>query len=374
MATLVKQSGRYYLQFYDKNRTPKRKKTSLKTSRKRPAKAKQRELEDAFVEGRYDPWVDDPFSYDRPSVEDMDLSEAQERFLQRKEKDGRSSNTIRTYREVLNTVARTAGEDCRIRTINASLLRDVIRDPSISKATQHKRYGHLNTFFRWCVKESLLRENPLTDVAKPDKPHKLPKAIHKDELKALCDALREDYEMKRSKGFVQEGEMIWRIPLFWFAFYTGMRASELARLRWRDVGTDKHLIYIRKQKNKKEQTIPFNTKAQEALSGVRGGTPNDYVFRSPYFSDKKRSTRCFRERASKAFRKAHKLAGLRSSLSFHSLRHGFCTMLAEAGCSAVVIKEAARHADLSTSMHYVHLTRSKLRIDIDDALDDSQGR
>lgn len=54
MATLVKQQGRFYLQFYDAERSPTRKKVPLKTTRKGPAQVKQRELEDAYVEGRYD--------------------------------------------------------------------------------------------------------------------------------------------------------------------------------------------------------------------------------------------------------------------------------------------------------------------------------
>ena len=74
MATLLKQSGRYYLQFYNSSKDPSRKKVSLKSKRKRAAKKKQRELEDAFVEGRYDPWRDDPFSYGEPDVECLSLA------------------------------------------------------------------------------------------------------------------------------------------------------------------------------------------------------------------------------------------------------------------------------------------------------------
>jgi site-specific recombinase XerD len=59
-------------------------------------------------------------------------------------------------------------------------------------------------------------------------------------------------------------------------------------------------------------------------------------------------------------------AGIDRPITFHSLRHSFCTMLAEAGKSAIVIKEAARHADVSTSMRYVHIANNHLRAEIDD--------
>jgi len=216
----------------------------------------------------------------------------------------------------------------------------------------------------------MLRKNPIKRLEKPSKPHKIPKAVTKEDLEAICKALREDYEEKKAEGHVREGEMIWRIPLFWFALYTGMRASELARLRWKDIDGEKGLIYIRKQKNQKEQTIPFHRKAREALETVRQREPGDYVFASPDDTAKERSIRNFRERASKAFREARRAAGLRGGLSFHSLRHGFCTILAEAGKSAIIIKEAARHADISTSLRYVHLASSHMRKEIDEAFSD----
>lgn len=56
---------------------------------------------------------------------------------------------------------------------------------------------------------------------------RLPEAVTQSELKLICETLRENYEAKRDRGLVQEGEMIWQIPLFKFALYTGMRASEL---------------------------------------------------------------------------------------------------------------------------------------------------
>jgi integrase len=102
----------------------------------------------------------------------------------------------------------------------------------LAKATQRKRYGHLRTFFRWCMKEGLLRTYRLDDVAQPEKPNKLPKAITADELDHLCETVKEDYRRKRAKNWIRPRELIWRIPIFSFCFYTGMRGSEIARLRW----------------------------------------------------------------------------------------------------------------------------------------------
>lgn len=56
MATLVHDSGNYYLQFYDGNKRPKWKRISLGTIRKKVAKKLKRKYEEAYALGEYDPW------------------------------------------------------------------------------------------------------------------------------------------------------------------------------------------------------------------------------------------------------------------------------------------------------------------------------
>ena len=174
----------------------------------------------------------------------------------------------------------------------------------------------------------------------PPKPVKLPCAISETELSVLSDHITREYRLKRDRGTVRDDELIWRVPLFWFAYYTGMRASELGRLRWEHVDFDKGLVYVYEQKNGKEQTIPLNKKAREILSGLTA-SKGSHIFKSPGEQVRDRNARYFRERASRAFREARNATGLDSNLSVHSLRHGFCTRLAEAGKPLYVIKSGS---------------------------------
>lgn len=50
-------------------------------------------------------------------------------------------------------------------------------------------------------------------------------------------------------------------------------------------------------------------------------------------------------------------AGLPPSRNYHRLRHTFCSHLALRGVPVMTIKELAGHADLSTTMRYMHLAR-----------------
>jgi site-specific recombinase XerD len=53
---------------------------------------------------------------------------------------------------------------------------------------------------------------------------------------------------------------------------------------------------------------------------------------------------------------AQKRAGLRATGGLHILRHTFCSHLAMRGAPAKAIQELAGHADLTTTMRYMHLS------------------
>jgi site-specific recombinase XerD len=54
---------------------------------------------------------------------------------------------------------------------------------------------------------------------------------------------------------------------------------------------------------------------------------------------------------------AQRLAGLKATGNFHILRHTFCSHLAMRGAVPKVIQELAGHAQLSTTMRYMHLAK-----------------
>lgn len=56
MASLIKQHGWYYVQFYDRHRSPQRRQVALKTKTKRTAEQLKRNYEDQYASGDFDPW------------------------------------------------------------------------------------------------------------------------------------------------------------------------------------------------------------------------------------------------------------------------------------------------------------------------------
>lgn len=373
MASLYKRpNGTYYADFYDSNRSPHRKRFSLKTSNKRSARRKLTELEDAFVEGAFDPWASgkrsDPFNYDRPEQsERLTVQEAIDRFAAAERNEGRSERTVDTYRGIWRRYTEQVGSDTLIAEVQASDVSAYCHDESVSAATRHKRWRHLHSVFNWGFENGLFNSLATEEVTPPKKEEKLPTPVRKEDLPLLCRAVAEEYREKRQKGNCRPRQLIWAIPVFRWAFYTGMRATEIGRLRWEHVDLERGLVRIERQKNNKAQTIPIVRKARNVLRHAPMLRPSEgYVFRTPNAAIKNRNPKTFAETASRRFCKARRRSEIDRKLTFHDLRAGFATALADAGKSAHVIRDAMRHADLTVALKYVSVSNSRMHAELED--------
>jgi integrase len=368
---LIKRDGIYYAEFFNSKHSPTTKRYSLKTRNKRPASSMFNRMQIDLEEGAWDPWSgphQTPGEQPQISSNEPLFADLVNVFLQSRTRLGRSPETIRTYSEVLHRLEGRIPDPVFKSTAWTNSIMEYVYDKSVSPATQSKRYGHIRTFTKWATKEGLISEDPIEVVEKPKRRQVLPKSISPDELDLICKAIVQDYRLKLQAKLVSEGEMVWRIPLFSFAIYTGMRASELARLRWKDIDVPNRLLSIYEQKNGHQQTIPLSRKAVSILEGISrlNVLEDDYVFHSPGGDRLNRSAKRFAERASSVFRHYRREVGLPEQLCFHSLRHGFCTALANAGKPSYIIQSAARHKDISTSLRYIHVSQKKLLEELDD--------
>jgi integrase len=146
------------------------------------------------------------------------------------------------------------------------------------------------------------------------------------------------------------------------AAFAGLRRGELIGLRWADVEFEKSAIRVRGNfthgefgtpKSGKIRSVPMVEAVADALRELRQRNRwtnrDDLVFTldGTYMDDS-----ALRRR----FKAAQKSAGLRS-LRFHDLRHTFGTLAAEElGSNWWILREWMGHADIKTTMRYVHVT------------------
>ena len=103
----------------------KRKRLSLRTPKRRVARRVLSKWEDDYLEGRFDPWTDDQWSYDRDTTSPISLKAAVAGFIDAK--GHLRPATVRTYREVLRLLEEATGE-IQLGRVTASKLSSIIRE------------------------------------------------------------------------------------------------------------------------------------------------------------------------------------------------------------------------------------------------------
>ena len=149
MSSLQKKGDWYYLQFFSPEKSPTRKKVSLKTRRLSAARKLQRRLEDAFSFGDYDPWVNASILLDsslkRAPIETLDAGISV--FLESKQACRKT--TVDHYRWVLSSFARVVGSDRLIMDISVSDIAEWLESGSLAAQSVHTYLSRLRTFSRF---------------------------------------------------------------------------------------------------------------------------------------------------------------------------------------------------------------------------------
>ena len=106
-------------------------------------------------------------------------------------------------------------------------------------------------------------------------------------------------------------------------------------------------------KGGKTRRIPMTKRLADALSAIRHLRGPRVLYQREGERVTETTLRSWMERAERA-------AGLPVTGHIHRLRHTFCSHLAMRGAPAKAIQELAGHADLSTTMRYMHLSPASL--------------
>jgi len=152
--------------------------------------------------------------------------------------------------------------------------------------------------------------------------------------------------------------------IFALIYSAGLRISELQGLTIGDIDFDRKCILIQKGKgDKARQVILSDFIAMGLKKYLQGTKPRYYLFNGKV-KGQPISTGAIQQ----SFRLARKKAGIAKECCVHSLRHSFATHLLEHGTDIVTIKELLGHADITTTMMYLHIAhipRSKVKSPLD---------
>ncbi|WP_027005021.1 tyrosine-type recombinase/integrase [Conexibacter woesei] len=210
-----------------------------------------------------------------------------------------------------------------------------------SARTRNKQLTILNGIFRRAQKRFGLQRNPVLEIERMREPRQVNLDVFSpEEVMALVRAAESEQDA----------------AIYLTAAFTGLRRGELIALRWRDVDFAGSVIRVRASyaagalttpKSGKLRSVPMAPQVAETLARLGGAATDDsLVFLGDHGGYLDGS----------ALRRRYKLAldraGLRS-LRFHDLRHTFGTR-AIAKADILRVKEWMGHADVATTMRYLH--------------------
>lgn len=142
--------------------------------------------------------------------------------------------------------------------------------------------------------------------------------------------------------------------IFEFGIYTGLRISDILKLRVRDV-KGKDYIYMREKKTDKEKRFPINDELKPILEDyVKDKKDFEYLFKSRKGLNKPITRQCIYS----SLNNAAKAFGL-ESIGTHTLRKTFGYFLYQQTHDVVAIKEILNHSDISVTLRYIGVNQDK---------------
>jgi integrase/recombinase XerC len=221
----------------------------------------------------------------------------------------------------------------------------------LSPATMHRKLSSLNGFYKFCMQNGHVDENPARNIVLPKKSRQLPKYIQANQLDPLLEQNLSDNDDFAS---------LRNLTIIATLYLTGMRRAELIGLNLSSVDMGVRQIKVLGKRNK-ERIIPIVEPLHKILGRYirmridhAAAGENGFII-----TDKgKRAYPKFIYNMTKQYLSKVTSADQRSP---HVLRHSFATAMLDNGAELQAIKEILGHADLSATQIYTHTSMQKLK-------------
>jgi len=136
-------------------------------------------------------------------------------------------------------------------------------------------------------------------------------------------------------------------------YYAGLRLDEVRNICWDDIDFERDTMHIKNSKGKKDRIVFLHPRLKEGLLKF-GNESTGPVFVS------QRGGRLNKRTVQKIVKTAAEKAGIRKSVTPHTLRHSFATHLLEAGADIRYIQALLGHNDLRTTQIYTHVANRNI--------------
>jgi integrase/recombinase XerC len=258
-----------------------------------------------------------------------------------------------------------------------------LHSQGLQKSSIARKLASLRSFFKYCVRQGSLKENPARLVPTPKLPKRIPSVLSAEEMNGFLNQLgggesiltavpRAERSRSAKRGMSDdEGLLLKRDrALLELLYAAGLRVSELTGLNLADMDRQEKMLRVL-GKGSKERIVPYGGKAQEALEAYwpvreqlllqsgpgsrrRGPAHSEAIFLN--YAGRRLTQRS----VGRIVKKYVRLANTNWDLHPHSLRHAFATHLLADGADLRAIQELLGHRSLSTTQKYTHASIRQL--------------
>jgi integrase/recombinase XerD len=271
-----------------------------------------------------------------------DLKEKIDMYLSGKALEGLAKTTLCDYECELRLFQRFIS--VKTHHITTSDIRAYLGSiEGVKQSTLKKKYHVLRSFFSWMHSEEVIEKNPTTKIKPPKVESMIPSYYSIREL----ETIRENCHTPRIRAMLE------------LTYATGCRISEIRSIKIDDIDFANMSIVVIGKGNKQREVF-FNDKSLLHINKYLASRDDEcpYLFVTERKPMRKMGASTARDDLNKVLDKSEI-----NGKTFHSFRRSFGTHLYEKGIDILTIKELLGHADLSSTEHYLFLSKDKKESD-----------
>ncbi|KGL49952.1 site-specific tyrosine recombinase XerD [Porphyromonas cangingivalis] len=227
-------------------------------------------------------------------------------------------------------------------------------DLGIAHSSVARVISGIKSFYRFLELEEVVSDNPTYLLESPYIGRTLPDILTVEEIDALISSIDTDTDIGVRNAAIIE-----------LLYSCGLRVSELCALTFPQLHLEAGFVRVIGKGNK-ERLVPMSPDATARISAylpIRQRIEAKPTFGHHLFLNRLR-TAISRQMIFMIIKDLAEVAGIKKSISPHTLRHSFATHLLEGGAHLQAIREMLGHVNIATTEIYTHIDRSKLRDEI----------
>ncbi|MBQ7212230.1 MAG: site-specific tyrosine recombinase XerD [Muribaculaceae bacterium] len=228
-----------------------------------------------------------------------------------------------------------------------------LHDIGIAPRSQARIISGMKSFYRFLFLEHYIDTDPTLLIPTPNIGEHLPEVLTVEEIDEMVAAIdMSKPEAQRNRAIIET------------LYGSGLRVSELVGMTLNRVFLDEGYLIVEGKGNKQRMVPLSDVAVDEIRAYLRFGRVRVKQGQEHFLFLNRSGGKLTRVMVFYIVRSLAEAAGIKKTISPHTLRHSFATHLLEGGASLRAIQQMLGHESIATTEIYLHLDSTRLREEI----------